>query len=250
MRVFISLVMRECARFLAVPVMTIFTPLTSAFLYVLIFGITMGDRITFPHELSYLKYIVSGLIIMSVLLHAFQNSTSSIIISKYRLNIVDTATHPIARHWLVLAFGVGGMIRGLVVGISIWLMGLFFVSDLSYNFALFLLSALSGGLLFSLLGAWLGFSSRNFDQISVYTSFIVTPILFLSGVFFPITILPEPWKSISYYNPIVYLVESARYGLTGSSELDLSIFYFFTPLAILVAWIGATRSLKKGVILR
>lgn len=250
MRVFGSFVIKEVARFLEVPIQTLFTPLVSAVLYILIFGLTMGSRISFPYDVSYLSYLTSGLIIMHVLLQAFQNSTSSMIISKYRLNIVDTLTYPIARPFLIVGLGIAGMTRGLIVGCMIWVMGLFFIDELAHTVWLFLISASLGGLLFALMGAWLGLVCRTFDQISIYTNFIVTPILYLSGVFFPMALMSEPWKTLSKYNPVIYLVETARYGLIGTSEVHLLTFFLFTPLGILVVWWGATRSLKKGVALR
>lgn len=252
MRSFISLVAKEVSWFFVIPVQTLVAPVVSAFLQVVIFGIVVGQNISFPYYMSYREYLISGLVIMSVLFNAFQNTTSSIVIAKYRLYIVDIVTYPLSRHWLVLGFGIGGMVRGLMVGGLVWLMGLLFAPGLSYSLSLwmFLLSASLGGLLFAMLGTWLAFITRTFDQVAIYTNFIITPVLYLSGVFFPISLLPDPWKTISQYNPIVYLIETARYALTGSQEVHLAAFFVWVPFAILVVWWGATRQLRKGVLLQ
>ncbi len=250
MRGFWTFFIKEIARFFVIPIQTVFTPLVTSFLYLLIFGFAMGRRLDFDYGISYQAYLSSGIIIMYVFLQSFSNATSSIVISKYRMNIIDVMTYPISRLGMVMAYGLGGMVRGLVVGIAMWCMTLFFVPPMVHSPLLFLVSISLGGLLFSLLGTWLGFVCRTFDQISIYTNFIVTPILFLSDVFFPLSFFPEPWKSLSAFNLIVYFVRTARYGLTGLEYEHLNWFFVVAPLVVIILWLGATYQLKKGIKLR
>jgi ABC-2 type transport system permease protein len=247
---FWTFVYKEIARFFVVPIQTIFTPLITAFLYLLVFGHAMGSRLTFDYEIDYPTYLASGIVIMYVYLQAFTNSTSSIIISKYRMNIVDVITYPIPRWAVVMSYGLGGMVRGLVVGISMWVVTLFFVSPMWSAPLYFLVSISFGALLFSLVGTWIAFFCKTFDQISIYTNFVVTPVLFLSDIFFPIRFFPSPWKELSEWNPIVYFVKTARYGLTGFGSEANPVFFVVCPMIIGMFVVVCVRQLRVGIKLR
>ncbi len=250
MRVFWTLLVKEVMRSFAIPIQTLLTPIISTFLYVVIFGVAMGRRLSFPYEVDYLTFMVSGLIIMNVFQQAFQGITSSIIISKYRMNIVDLMTYPLAQHWIVLAHGVGGMVRGWFVGISLWLVAIFFMKGMAVSPAVFLLSSAVGGLLFSLMGTWVALRCKSFDQVALFSNFVILPVLFLSGVFFPAVLFPEPWRTLSLYNPIVYVVDIARYGLIGVTPGNPILVCLAVLSGILLFWGLGTFQMRRGIKLR
>ncbi len=215
---FRTLLGREVERFLSVPTQTVFTPLVSATLYLVIFGVSLGSRISF-HGLPYLAFLVPGLVMMGILNHSVQNTASSIMISKFEGNIVEILVAPISYLEMTFAYALGGVIRGGIVGLATWAVSLCFTRVAPVHPGWAALMALLAASTFSLLGIVAGIWADRFDGISAVSTFVILPLTYLGGVFYSIAILPPFWRSVARFNPMLYMVDGLRYGFFGVSDV-------------------------------
>lgn len=216
---FRTLFRREIHRFFIVINQTLLAPVISALLYLFIFGFSLGDRFGSFHGYSYLNFLVPGLVMMGLVNNSFQNPSSSLMISKFEGNIVDILMAPIGHAEIVLGYALGGMFRGLLVGSCILAVSCFFaVPPFSHPFYLVTVAVLSSAL-FSLLGLIAGIWAEKFDDVALFPTFIITPLTYLGGVFYSIEILPPFWRRVSLFNPLLYMINSLRYGFLGVSDV-------------------------------
>ncbi len=243
---------KEVGRFVRVIGQTIFTPVINSFLYLLIFGVSLGRSINMDSEYSYLAFLIPGLIMMSVLNNAYQNTASSIVTSKFHGDLQDLRTVPLSPIQIVWAYAFGGLSRGLLVGVITYIVGsiFYYVQEAGFLFphsAIYLLAFLIiGGVSFAFLGISVSFWARNFDQMSAVSAFILLPLTYLGGVFYSIDILHPFWRQLSEFNPLLYFINGVRYGLIGVSDVS-------APKALLVLVISmffllalALRSIHRG----
>jgi len=222
---FYSLLRKEVKRFLKVSIQTVLTPLVSSLLYLLIFGVSLGAYIQMKNGVSYLEFLIPGLVMMGCLNNAFQNSSSSIIISKFGGDLEDLKVAPISYMQIISAVAIGGLVRGTLVGAVTFLVGTVFCSYsighwLGIAHPLWLtIFILLGGLAFSLLGMAAAFWAKNFDQMAAVNSFILLPLMYLGGVFFSITNLHPFWQAIASANPLLYFINGVRFGILGVSDV-------------------------------
>ena len=217
---FRTLFMREIHRFFIVINQTLLAPVISALLYLFIFGFSLGDRFGSFHGHSYLQFLAPGLVMMGLVNNSFQNPSSSIMISKFEGNIVDILMAPIGNLEIVMGYMLGGMFRGLLVGGCI--LGaacLFGVPPFSHPIYLVAVALLSAAL-FSLLGVAAGIWAEKFDDLALFPTFIITPLTYLGGVFYSIEILPPFWRKVSLFNPLLYMINSLRFGFLGVSDVN------------------------------
>ncbi len=216
-----TLTKKETHRFLKVWVQTIFSPVMIAILYFAVFGGALSSRIAEIDGISYLAYIVPGLAMLQAVTNSFANPSSSIIISKYQGSITDLLFPPLSALEKTLGFLFGGLIRGILVSVIIFIVAGFFTDQVFpvHLGALVLMFILSIGI-FSMLGALVGIFGQTFDQISGVTTFIITPMGFLGGTFYSINMLPEKAQLISMINPFLYFVDGARWAFFGVSDLN------------------------------
>jgi ABC-2 type transport system permease protein len=249
---FVTLYMREMARFLKVIVQTVFTPLINSALYLLIFGVSLGSRITLDHPVSYLAFLIPGLVMMSVMNNAFQNSSSSIVSGKFSGDLEDLKVVPLTSQAIVWAYSIGGLTRGLMVGAITLLVGEVFLRLVEGQFVaiahpaalLFFLAV--GGLLFAKLGIAVAFWVKSFDQMSAVGSFILLPLIYLGGVFFSLGSLHPFWIKVSHLNPVLYLINGVRYGFLGVSDVDVLTAAVVSLVGLLVFHVLSLRALKSG----
>lgn len=213
-----TLVRREIMRFMAVWQQTVFAPLVTAGLFMLVFALAMGQHRAEVMGLPWLEFLGPGILMMTVIQNAFANTSSSIISAKMQGNIVDTLMAPLSPAEILTGYLCGALARSLLVAVVIGAgMALAFGQGVAHPvwvLAFVILGALfMGGL--GMLGAII---AQKFDQMAVITNFVVTPLSFLSGTFYSIGTLPEPFRTISHWNPIFYLIDGARYGFTGVSD--------------------------------
>lgn len=249
---FKTLLHREIARFFKVAVQTIVTPFISSSLYLMIFGVSLGNRIAMDNNLPYLAFLIPGLVMMGCLNNAFQNTSSSIVSSKFSGDLEDLKVAPLSYLQIISALMTGGLFRGMVVS-SITLL----VGELSY-FSVYetwlpiaqpleLLGFLClGGLAFANLGIAVGFWTRSFDQLSAISGFVLLPLLYLGGVFFSVEHLPKFWKSVSLFNPLLYMINGVRHGLLGFSDVEPARALAVSLVAFLVSMLLAFDSLRRG----
>lgn len=216
-----TLYMREVRRFTTVYTQTVLAPLATSVLFMAVFSFAFVDR----HDptingVLFEIFMAPGIVMMSVIQNAFANTSSSILISKVQGNIVDTLMPPLSPGELTVGFALGGITRGVVVAMTTSLLLFTFVGTSIAHPLWALFFVLIGGSLLSLIGMAAGIWSEKFDHMAAVTNFIVTPLSFLSGTFYSIRVLPEPWLTLSLYNPFFYIIDGFRYSVIGQSDAD------------------------------
>ena len=218
----LTLLYKELLRFWKVAFQTILAPVMTALLYLLIFSHVLESRVSvFGGAVSYSAFLVPGLVMMSVLQNAFANSSSSMIQSKITGNLIFMLLPPLSPADFFAAYVLGAMVRGLVVGLGVFLVTLFFVPTLIAMPHPFwaLAFALLGSAILGTLGLVGGIWAEKFDQLAAFQNFLITPLTFLSGVFYSIHSLPPFWQSLSHANPFFYMIDGFRYGFFGLSDV-------------------------------
>ncbi len=217
---FRTLLGREVERFRRVSTQTLFAPAMSATLYLFIFGVSLGARFPDVHGHPYIQFIVPGLIMMGLVNNAFQNTSSSILISKYEGNIVDILTAPISHLEVALAYALGGVARGVAVGGIVLLVSLLF-TPLPFAHPAYLLAlAVVSAFVFALAGLLAAVWAERFDDMAMLSTFILLPLTYLGGVFYSLELLPPLWRKVSLFNPLLYMIDGIRYGFLGASDVD------------------------------
>ena len=210
-------------------------PLLETFLYISVFGAALGSRIDELHGIDYVVFVIPGLIMMSWSINAFSNNSSSILQQKFQGAIQDQLSSPASPAELLLAFSFGGFMRGLIVA-SLTFVAASILVDLPVDHILVLIPGLFlVGFFFSQLGVLIGVRAEQFDDVAFAQTFILQPLIFLGGVFYSATLLPQPFETLTHFNPIFYMINLVRYGFLGYTEVSI-------PLS-LVALAGATAAL-------
>ncbi len=241
-----TLIKKEIYRFLKVYHQTIFSPIINIALFLVVFSISVGKNIEKIEGINFAVFVASGLIIMSAMQNSFANSSSSLVMSKVMGHIVDYLIPPISGLEMLFAFLVGAVARGVLVALAGFFVIFFFV-PLPINSLFFTLLFLFLGCCFlGLLGILCGVLSDTFDQMSALTSYLITPLTFLSGTFYSINSLSNFWQIIAKLNPFFYIIDGFRYGITGHSDgnLFLAIVYLITLNIIL--FLILLQILKSG----
>ncbi|WGG50604.1 ABC transporter permease [Rugamonas sp. DEMB1] len=247
---FRTLVYKETLRFWKVATQTVAAPILTAMLYLLIFGHVLEGRVQVYADVSYTAFLIPGLVMMSVLQNAFANASSSLIQSKITGNLVFVLLTPLS-HWEIFsAYVLAAMVRGLVVGLGVFLVTAWF-AHLSFAEPLWILVfALLGAAILGTMGLIAGIWAEKFDQLAAFQNFLIMPLTFLSGVFYSIHSLPPFWLAVSHLNPFFYMIDGFRHGFFGQSDVDpllsLAIVGGFLVLLALLA----IRLLRSGYRLR
>jgi ABC-2 type transport system permease protein len=242
-----TIVTKEVLRFSRIWVQTILPPAITTTLYFIIFGKLIGERIGMMEGYSYIEFIVPGLILMAVIQNAYANVVSSFFSTKLQHYIEELLIAPVP-NWVILAgYVTGGMTRGLVVGVVVTVISMLF-TDLSINsYTLTLLVFVLTAILFSLAGFINAVYAKSFDDISIVPTFVLTPLTYLGGVFYSIQLLPDFWQHVSLANPVLYMINTFRYGLLGVSDIDVRVALGIIILFILLLTWFSLRLLTKGV---
>jgi ABC-2 type transport system permease protein len=245
-----TLFKKEILRFWRVGFQTVAAPVITALLYLLIFSHVLASHVEVYEGVSYTAFLIPGLMMMSLLQNAFANSSSSLIQSKVMGNIVFLLLTPLSYREFFLAFLMAAIIRGLVVGASVWLVALFFVDLPVAQPMLILAFAILGGGLLGTLGIIAGIWSEKFDQMAAFQNFIIMPLSFLSGVFYSIHSLPPFWQKVSHLNPFFYMIDGFRHGFFGQGDIAPGISLTVVGVSFLALSWFTLRLLKSGYKLR
>ena len=241
-----TIAIKEYLRFIRIWIQTVVPPAITVALYFIIFGELIGSQIGDIDGYSYMDYIVPGLILMSVISNAYANVVSSFFSAKFHHSVEEMLVSPLPNYIILLGFVAGGLARGIVVGIAVTLVAMFF-SDLQiYNYPVTLAVFVLTSVLFALAGFINAVYARSFDDITIIPTFILTPLTYLGGIFYSIKMLPEFWQSVSLANPILYMINAFRYGLLGISDIDLVTAFGIIIGFIVVLFVFALRLLQKG----
>ncbi|WP_017348490.1 ABC transporter permease [Pantoea sp. A4] len=237
---------KEINRFARIWVQTLVPPVITMTLYFIIFGNLIGSRIGDMHGFSYMQFIVPGLIMMAVITNAYANVASSFFSAKFQHNIEELLVAPVPTHIIIAGYVGGGVARGLCVGILVTAISLFFVPFHVYDWGMVALTLLLTAILFSLAGLLNAVFARTFDDISLIPTFVLTPLTYLGGVFYSLTLLPPFWQAVSKLNPVVYMISGFRYGFLGIHDVSL-VLSLSVLLAFIVAFYAIVYSLiQKG----
>jgi ABC-2 type transport system permease protein len=231
---FLTLVRREVNRFMKIKRQTLGAPLLDTFLYISVFGAALGTRIHTLHGFKYVVFVIPGLIMMTWAINAFANNSSSILQQKFQRAIDDQLSSPASPLELLLAFSLGGFLRGgLVATIALVVASL--LVDLPLEHVLVLVPALFlVGTFFAQLGVLIGVRAEQFDDVAVAQTFVLQPLIFLGGVFYSAQLLPQPFETLTHFNPIYYMISCVRYGFLGYTEVNIAL-----SMLVLTAAVGA-----------
>lgn len=247
---FQTIVIKEVVRFMRLWMQTVLPSAITMALYFVIFGHFMGQRIGLMHGFAYIQYIAPGLIMMAVITNSYSNVSSSFFLAKFQKSIEEILISPIPNHLILFGFVFGAVLRGLIVGLVVTVLTYFFTKLPVHSLMLTFFIALLSALLFSLAGFVNAIFARKFDDIAIIPTFVLTPLTYLGGVFYSVNMLPDFWRSLSFFNPVLYMVNAFRYAILGSSDVSLSIAItiilgFTTALLILALYL-----LKQGIGIR
>ena len=212
---FYNLLKKEVWRFVKVYHQTIFSPVINALLMLAIFSLAIGNRIETSYDIPFMSFLASGLIIMSAIQNAFANSSSTFVMSKVLGNIIDYLIPPLNNMEILLSMVLSSILRAIAVGIVATIAISIFHPITIHSISFVISSLFLGGMFLAILGVLCGLFSNSFDQMSAITSYIITPMTFLSGTFYSIRDLPEFWQNIAIFNPFFHIIDSFRYGITG-----------------------------------
>lgn len=247
---FATLWRREVNRFMKIKKQTIGAPMLETFLYISIFGAALGTRIGELHGIDYVVFVVPGLIMMAFSINAFANNSSSILQQKFQGAIQDQLSSPASPLELLLAFSFGGFARGLLVA-ALSFVAASLLIELPVDHLLVLLPALFlVGFFFSQVGVLIGIRAEQFDDVAFAQTFVLQPLIFLGGVFYSASLLPEPFQTLTHFNPLYYMINLVRYGFLGYSEASIAFSLLALTAATTAIFAVNLRLFSRGYKLR
>ncbi|RDE83123.1 ABC transporter permease [Haemophilus parahaemolyticus] len=247
---FFTLATKESKRIIRIWRQTLVPPVITTTLYFLIFGQLIGGRIGDMHGVSYMQFIAPGLVMMTAITASYVNSASSFFLSKFTKTYEEMLISPLSTHNIIWGYVVGSVVRGGLAGILVMLVALLFITFDIHSWMMIFSTLLLTTISFALGGLINAVYAKTFDDVGLIPTFVLTPLTYLGGVFYSISLLPDFWQAVSKFNPIVYMINGFRYGFLGIS--DMPIFYTFLvlgSLCIMLYWF-AFSLIEKGVGLR
>lgn len=245
-----TLTRKEVARVLRIWTQTLLPPAITMGIYFIVFGSFLGRRIQPIGDVPYIQFILPGLVLMSCITNSFSNVASSFFSAKFQRNIEELLVSPLPDWVIVAGYVAGGIVRGLLCGLIVALVGLFFTSiPVLHPFwvVVYMLGTCS---LFSLAGLLNGLLARKFDDIGIFPTFVLTPLTYFAGVFYSISLLPPNWRGVSLANPIFYMVDGFRYGFLGLNDAPLSVGLTILAILNVAFYVLDLILVRKGVGLR
>lgn len=247
---FTSLLRREVSRFVKIKRQTLGAPLLETFLYISVFGAALGTRIREIDGVDYVVFIVPGLIMMAWVMNAFSNNASSILQQKYQRAIDDQLSSPASPLELLMAFTLGGFLRGMIVAVITFVAASLLIDLPVMNPHVLIPGILLMGFFFAQLGVLVGVRAEQFDDVSFSQTFVLTPLIFLGGVFYSSSLLPEPFQTLTLFNPVYYMISVVRYGFIGISHVDVAVSLGLLALATAAIFALNLRLFTRGYKLR
>lgn len=247
---FPALLRKELLRFWRVAFQTVAAPVLTALLYLLVFAHVLEGRVQVYGQISYVAFLIPGLMMMSMLQNAFANPSSSLIQSRMTGNLVFILLPPLSYFEIFAAYVLSSVIRGLAVGVTLWVFSLLFVVVIPHNVLWVLIFAVLACGIMGVLGLIAGLWSEKFDQLAVFQNFFILPMTFLSGVFYSIHTLPPFWQAVSHWNPVFYMIDGFRHGFFGISDVSPWHSFFVVFFTFIIFSILALRLLASGYKLR
>tara|TARA_Y100000389_G_scaffold204898_1_gene260612 strand:+ start:8061 stop:8834 length:774 start_codon:yes stop_codon:yes gene_type:complete len=245
-----TIIRKEMNRVLRIWVQTIVPPAITMTLYFIIFGNLIGRRIGTMDGYDYMQYIAPGLIMMSVITNSYGNVVSSFFGAKFSGYIQEMLVSPMSYASIIIGHVSGGVLRGMLVGLLVTIIALFFTRIEVVHPFIMLSVVLLSSIVFSLAGFINAIFARKFDDITIVPTFILTPLTYLGGIFYSISLLPDFWQSASKLNPILYMVNAFRYGILGTSDINIYYAYIILIVFMILLFFVSILLMKKGVGIR
>ena len=246
----VTLTRREITRFLRIWTQSLVPPVLTSTLFILIFGYSLGSRITEVSGVSYLEFIVPGLLMMGVIASAYAATSFGLYIQKFQGSIQELLVSPMSYWQIIAGMTIAGVLRSLLVGLGILLISFIFTSITVSNIFLLLYFIIMSAMLFSFAGIATALWADNFDQMNLFATFVITPLTYLGGVFYSIEMLPSFWGSVAKFNPILYMVDGFRYSFLGFSDIPFLYSMILVFVLTLVFFLLCVNLFRKGYKLR
>jgi ABC-2 type transport system permease protein len=245
-----TVVRKEMVRVMRIWIQTVVPPAITMTLYFIIFGNLIGRRIGTMDGFDYMQYIAPGLIMMSVITNSYGNVVSSFFGAKFGRHIEEMLVSPMSNATIILGHVAGGVLRGVLVGLLVTIIALFFTRlEVRHPFITISIVLLSS-VVFALAGFINAVFAKKFDDISIVPTFVLTPLTYLGGVFYSISLLPDFWQKVSLANPILYMVNAFRYGILGTSDISIDTAYAILIVFVVVLFIACQQLMRRGVGIR
>ncbi|MCW9024902.1 MAG: ABC transporter permease [Gammaproteobacteria bacterium] len=245
-----TLVVKEFLRFIRIWIQTVLPSAITTGLYFVIFGELIGSQLSDISGFSYMDYIVPGIILMSVINNSYANVVSSFYGAKFQHHVEEMLVSPMPNYLILLGFVSGGLMRGLMVGCVVTLVASFFTELGSYNILITLCVVVLTSMLFALAGFVNAIYANSFDDIAIIPTFVLTPLTYLGGIFYSIDMLPGFWQQVSYFNPIMYMINAMRYGMLGVSDIDIVTAFSIIVLFLVTLFSFSLYLLHRGIGIR
>ena len=245
-----TIFVKEILRFARIWIQTVLPPVITIALYFIIFGNLIGSQLNDVKGFRYIDYIVPGMIMMSIITNAYANAVSSFYSSKFQKHIEEMLISPIPNYIIVWGFVSGGIARGVIVGIAVTIVATLFTDLQFHNPWLLVGVTLLTCILFSLAGLINAIFANSFDDISIIPTFVLTPLTYLGGIFYSIDMLPDFWRSLSFANPILYMVDTFRTSMLGVRDINTQISLLIIIAFVITLYVTAIYLLRKGVGIR
>ncbi len=245
-----TIVRKEVVRVLRIWIQTIVPPAITMTLYFIIFGNLIGRRIGTMDGFDYMQYIAPGLIMMSVITNSYGNVVSSFFGAKFGRHVEEMLVSPMSNATIILGHVAGGVLRGVLIGALVTVIALFFTDlDVAYPLVTITIVLLSS-VVFALAGFINAVFAKKFDDVAIVPTFVLTPLTYLGGVFYSISLLPEFWQTVSKANPILYMVNAFRYGILGTSDIDVTTAYIILLFFVVALFSVCMSLMRRGVGIR
>ncbi|MGV8838192.1 ABC transporter permease [Cellvibrio sp.] len=247
---FLTILHKEIKRFTRIWIQTLLPPAITMILYFVIFGKLIGSRIGDMSGFSYIEFVAPGLIMMAVITNAYANVSSSFFSAKFQRSIEELLVSPTPNYIILLGYVMGGVARGVAVGLIVTVMSLFFADLHVHHWFTTIFIVFMTSVLFSIAGFINAIYANTFDDVSIIPTFVLTPLTYFGGVFYSINLLPEFWQHVSVFNPILHMVNAFRYGMLGITDLNIGMALVGLTVFVVVLFIIALHLLKTGKRLR
>ncbi|MBI2436215.1 MAG: ABC transporter permease [Candidatus Magasanikbacteria bacterium] len=236
-----TFVAKEISRFLRVFIQSLVSPWINAFLYIFIFGVVVGTRIDTIAGVKYIDFVLPGILMMNLISASFSQSSSSLYFQRFARHIEEILVSPLSYVEMVVGYVVGALARALVVGIGVYVIAIIFSAATMAHVLLFLFYSIAISIMFALVGLIIGLWADNFEQLFIFNTFVITPLIFLGGMFNSVTMLPENIQTIARLNPFFYFVDGLRYSMIGIREsnpwVGFGIIVILLVSLLIIVWI-------------
>jgi len=247
---FVTILSKEIRRYMRIWTQTLLPSAITMSLYFVIFGALIGSRIGAMGGFSYMEFVVPGLIMMAIVTNSYSNVVSSFFGSKFNHSVEELLVSPTPNYVILMGYVLGGVSRGIMVAVIVTMVSMFFTKLHIHSYFVVVVIVLMTSTLFALAGFINAVYANSFDDISIVPTFILTPLIYLGGVFYSMDLLPEFWANVSKLNPLVYVVNAFRYGVLGVSDVSLPLAFGMIALFTIAAFSFSMYLLNSGTRLR